>query len=309
MSVLYRTNFGAVYSAWAYNNYYGTGGKVRPWPTDRPAGNGGGELSIVDIINEDFVGGPYIVGSGDSGDDNPDLDYLSQLPGSVPVLSSVGVANAMLISGDISFARYEALIAQIGVVAPSEFVSGDNPMVYLPGMKVIIDGVEVEFRANLGVIVNGEPLGPGGRFSIHPQNGLEIIESNSCFGPEVPIDMWPLDPDLKPGPNGIYDQDEVRAKIWKKPIELIRVGDIVVSFDENDNLVPGPVTRTFENSAKILLKFHGTRVTPGHVYYRPDSKGVQIRNAHRCSARRWHDQTPGRQADPRRHQCSREQPA
>ena len=84
--------------------------------------------------------------------------------------------------------------------------------------------------------------------------------------------MWPLDPDLKPGPDGIYDQDAVRAKIWKKPIELIEVGDIVVSFDDNDNLVPGPVTRTFQNDAKILLNFHGTRVTPGHVYYRPDSK-------------------------------------
>lgn len=96
--------------------------------------------------------------------------------------------------------------------------------------------------------------------------------ANHCFGPEVPIDMWPLDPNLKPGPDGIYDQDEVRAKVWKKPIELIRVGDLVVSFDDDDNLVPGPVTRTFQNNAKILLNFHGTRVTPGHVYYRPDSK-------------------------------------
>lgn len=93
-----------------------------------------------------------------------------------------------------------------------------------------------------------------------------------CFAPQTPIDMWPLDPDLKPGPDGLYDQDEIRAKIWRKPIEQIEVGDIVVSFDEQDNLVPGPVTRTFRNDAKILLDFHGTRVTPGHVYYRPDSK-------------------------------------
>lgn len=96
--------------------------------------------------------------------------------------------------------------------------------------------------------------------------------NDSCFGPEVPIDMWPLDSDLKPGPDGIYDQDEVRAKVWKKPIKLIQVGDLVVSFDDDGNLVPGPVTRTFQNNAKILLNFHGTPVTPGHVYYRPDSK-------------------------------------
>ncbi|MEP5803886.1 MAG: hypothetical protein ABJ310_00210 [Roseobacter sp.] len=96
-----------------------------------------------------------------------------------------------------------------------------------------------------------------------------------CFGPEVPIDMWPLDSEFAPdpsNPNKQYDQDAVRAKVWKKPIELIQVGDIVVSFDDNENLVPGPVTRTFQNNAKILLDFHGTRVTPGHVYYRPDSK-------------------------------------
>ncbi|WP_232716648.1 hypothetical protein, partial [Epibacterium ulvae] len=96
-------------------------------------------------------------------------------------------------------------------------------------------------------------------------------EIQECFSGEVPIDMWPLDPDLEPGPDGIYDQDTVRAKVWKKPIELIEVGDLVVSFDDNDNLVPGPVTRTFQNDAKILLDFFGTRVTPGHVYYRPDS--------------------------------------
>ncbi len=87
--------------------------------------------------------------------------------------------------------------------------------------------------------------------------------------------MWPLDPEFAPDPNNPYkqyDQDAVRAKIWKKPIKLIRVGDYVVSHDKNGNMVPGYVPRTFQNDAKILLDFHGTRVTPGHVYYRPDSK-------------------------------------
>mmetsp|Transcript_18351 Transcript_18351/g.29537 ORF Transcript_18351/g.29537 Transcript_18351/m.29537 type:complete len:512 (+) Transcript_18351:1054-2589(+) len=96
-----------------------------------------------------------------------------------------------------------------------------------------------------------------------------------CFGPETPIDMWPLDPEFAPdpsNPNKIFDQDAVRAKIWKKPIVMIRKGDVVVSFDKNDNLMPGRVTRTFENESKILLDYFGTRVTPGHVYFRPDSK-------------------------------------
>ncbi|SCZ71430.1 hypothetical protein SAMN04488118_1128 [Epibacterium ulvae] len=110
--------------------------------------------------------------------------------------------------------------------------------------------------------------------AVGPVLAAEILKARGeeCFGPEVSIDMWPLDPDLIPGPDGIYDQDEVYAKIWKKPIEQIEVGDLVVSFDKNENLVPGPVTRLFRNDAKILLDFHGTRVTPGHVYYRADSK-------------------------------------
>ncbi|MEL6661003.1 MAG: hypothetical protein AAFR36_31420, partial [Bacteroidota bacterium] len=95
---------------------------------------------------------------------------------------------------------------------------------------------------------------------------------NQCFGVGTSIDMWPLDLSLKPGPDEIYDQNEVRAKTWKKPIEEIKVGDTVVSFDDGGNMVPGYVPRTFQKDAKILLNFHGTRVTPGHVYYRADSK-------------------------------------
>ena len=97
-------------------------------------------------------------------------------------------------------------------------------------------------------------------------------EGTECFGAGTPVDMWPLDKSLKPGPDGIYDQEAVSAKIWKKSIELIEVGDTVVSFDDKGNMVPGYVPRTFQNEVKILLNFFGTRVTPGHVYYRADSK-------------------------------------
>lgn len=50
------------------------------------------------------------------------------------------------------------------------------------------------------------------------------------------------------------------------------IGDYVVSFDRSSNLVPGKVARTMTKDVKILLNFFGTHVTPGHVYYRPDSK-------------------------------------
>ena len=107
------------------------------------------------------------------------------------------------------------------------------------------------------------------------ENSEFFERGQECFGPEVPIDMWPLDPEFTPDPNNPfkqYDQDAVRAKIWKKPIHKISVGDWVVSHDKNGNMVPGYVPRTMINDAKILLDFHGTAVTSGHVYYRPDSK-------------------------------------
>lgn len=52
-----------------------------------------------------------------------------------------------------------------------------------------------------------------------------------CFGAGTPIDMWPVDPSLQPGPDGVYDQDAARAGIWTKPIEEITASDVVVSFD------------------------------------------------------------------------------
>lgn len=107
------------------------------------------------------------------------------------------------------------------------------------------------------------------------ENIIEIVQAvaeKNCFGPEVTIDLWPLDPSLRPGRDGVYKQDAIHAKVLKKPIELVEVGDIVVSFNENGDLSPGRVTKTFRNDVKVLLNFHGTRVTPGHVYFRPDSK-------------------------------------
>lgn len=52
----------------------------------------------------------------------------------------------------------------------------------------------------------------------------------------------------------------------RKPIEDIRPGDWVLSFDENGNRVPGRVKRTFQNESKYILDYFGTFVTPGHVY-------------------------------------------
>ena len=53
----------------------------------------------------------------------------------------------------------------------------------------------------------------------------------------------------------------------QKPIEDIRPEDMVMSFDKDGRKVAGRVTRTMTNESKIILDFHGTFVTPGHVYY------------------------------------------
>lgn len=99
-----------------------------------------------------------------------------------------------------------------------------------------------------------------------------IPQNDFCFLGDTAISMWPLDPNLKPGPDGIYDQDVVRAKIWKKPIRDIRVKDIVVAYDKDGNLVPDVVSRTMRNDATHILDFWGTGVTPGHAYLCGDGK-------------------------------------
>lgn len=59
----------------------------------------------------------------------------------------------------------------------------------------------------------------------------------------------------------------------EKPIEQIRVGDQVMSFDgPNGELVASTVTQTFETPDQLVIEFHGTYVTPGHVYACPDGQ-------------------------------------
>lgn len=199
--------------------------------------------------------------------------YINQ--GGVGVSSQLGAGTAAYVFGSIRFQMSENTTF---VIENGQLVSVDGSIELQPDnfnheSSTLPDWVSAIVAVGAGDTVNFDEV-----VILYEGEGADrtvsriIPESEFCFGPEVPIDMWPLDPDLKPGPDGIYDQDEVRAKVWKKPIELIRVGDLVVSFDDDGNLVPGPVTRTFQNNTKILLNFHGTRVTPGHVYSRPDSK-------------------------------------
>ena len=53
----------------------------------------------------------------------------------------------------------------------------------------------------------------------------------------------------------------------EKPIEHIKPGDLVKSYNKEGNLVAGRVKQTFVKEVEHVLDFFGTGVTPGHVYY------------------------------------------
>ncbi|MEP5758398.1 MAG: hypothetical protein ABJ327_03605 [Litoreibacter sp.] len=99
-----------------------------------------------------------------------------------------------------------------------------------------------------------------------------VAPDNHCFKSDTAIQMWPLDLSIRPGVDGRYDEAFVLSKVWEKPISEIAVGDLVVSYDAEGFIKPGPVTRTMLNSATHILDFWGTGVTPGHAYYCADGK-------------------------------------
>lgn len=257
----------AVYLNWANSQH--AAGEVVLVATGIPADRNQGEASMLWAVENGFAGdGPHLMLSGDS-------DARDSF-GGLDTANTMEFADSLLLSGEITLARYYALSAQIASVTPHEVIGVDGAnFAFVPGFRGTVNGVEV-FVGTHGLTVNGQNVGLLQTFEIDPQTGIVAIDGpENCFGPEVAIDMWPLGPEFAPNPNNPYkqfDQEAVRTKIWKKPIELIRVGDYVVSYDKDGNMVPGYVPRTFQNNAKIVLNFHGTCVTPGHVYYRPDSK-------------------------------------
>lgn len=63
----------------------------------------------------------------------------------------------------------------------------------------------------------------------------------------------------------------------EKPIEDIRVGDMVMSFDPSADqgrgaLVPKPVSRTFQNITRSIIDLRGLHMTPGHVCLTDDGR-------------------------------------
>ena len=93
-----------------------------------------------------------------------------------------------------------------------------------------------------------------------------VARPEHCFLHDTRIQMWPLDPSIKPRADGSYDEELVQSKVWYKQQDQIAVGDVVVSYDKLGRMQPGDVTRTMTNIATHILDFWGTGVTPGHAY-------------------------------------------
>lgn len=102
------------------------------------------------------------------------------------------------------------------------------------------------------------------------ENGGLPTANNHCFLEDSTVQMWPLDPSIKPRADGSYDEELVLSKVWYKRQDQMQVGDLVVSYDKQGRLQPGPVVRTMTNTSTHILDFWGTGVTPGHAYHCAD---------------------------------------
>lgn len=116
---------------------------------------------------------------------------------------------------------------------------GNRVVLLTPGNRQVIDGPTV--RPNL-----------------RPRAGLDrdVEVTPACFLAGTPILM---------------------ADGQEKPIEDIRPGDLVMSFDPSADqgrgaLVPKPVSRTFQNITRSIIDLRGLHMTPGHVCLTDDGR-------------------------------------
>ncbi|QBY00720.1 hypothetical protein E2K80_08225 [Rhodophyticola sp. CCM32] len=128
-------------------------------------------------------------------------------------------------------------------------------------------GINIELLtdAELGAIRNDILDSRGLDSSLRP-----VPRPEYCFLEDSTVQMWPLDPSIKPRPDGSYDEELVLSKVWYKRHDQMQAGDLVVSYDKQGRLQPGRVSRTMTNSSTHILDFWGTGTTPGHAYHCAD---------------------------------------
>jgi hypothetical protein len=145
----------------------------------------------------------------------------------------------------------------------------NGAVIHLDGGKLIVESAAMtspgNWAVNPKILVNGqwieltieESAFPGGEwifgrtFVYEEGNGAPVL----IFDDELGVDQCFL-----------HSTPILLADGTTKPIEAIRPEDRVMSYDASGNLVPARVTRTFVNDVAHVLDFHGTGVTPGHVF-------------------------------------------
>ena len=125
-----------------------------------------------------------------------------------------------------------------------------------------------------------EKLDAGEAYTISPEK-IEIMQTHLANKDAVqeranPNDvLWfKLRKEIQDGKHNYSDEDEpcflagTDIDLWdgtKKAIEEITPDDWVTSYDKDGELVPGRVTRVFQNRSKHILDMFGLMITPGHV--------------------------------------------
>lgn len=153
---------------------------------------------------------------------------------------------------DFSVTRYDRSFEGDGVIIVSE-ISGNES-----GYTVVIS-YATDLEGNRLTPIEGKPFLEAASYPLDPgynsyyvfktDDATSTLITDRCFLPGTLITM---------------------ADGSKKPIEDILPGNMALFFDEQGELVPGKVTRTKIIDATMILDFHGSKVTPGHVYWCTD---------------------------------------
>lgn len=150
-----------------------------------------------------------------------------------------------------------------GIVVRRVIVTADGTFVHSIG-------VGVGQNAVLNNLLGATTFDLNTRIAVMDNAYRHANSNNECFLYDTQIQMWPLDPSIKPRADGSYDEELVLSKVWHKRQDQMQVDDCVVSHDKLGRMQPGRVSRTMVNKSTHILDFWGTGVTPGHAYYCAD---------------------------------------
>ena len=135
----------------------------------------------------------------------------------------------------------EIIVKSVAVTSPSNWIL--NP-------KVLVNGVWVELSVDESAFPDRNWF-TGGQFIYEVGNSAPVLVFNGnqflpveCFLSATPILL----------PDGST-----------APIETLRPGDLVMSYDATGTLVPAKITRVTRNRVRHVLDVFGLMVTPGHV--------------------------------------------